>query len=268
MAISYYMVQMPPLLLFVLIISFGSIFTGLSTFLFRKYIRVKMVRSHNHNEVTGFFFTAISGFYALLLGFVVFVVWDQLNETQNNASREGSSALGLYRDIRFYPDTVESKELMAVYLNFVFDVINEEIPNMSRMQPSIKTPESLNSVFYKMERLNPKNPFQVQLVAEMFTHLNELSIYRGLRTSSIETEIPSPVWLPIILGAFITFACALLVDIEHTRIHVLLNTLLGAFIGMLFFIIILFNHPFKGSMAIEPTSYMEIFTVNELHFKK
>ncbi len=166
MAIIYYLIQLPPFLLFILIISFGGIVAGLSTYLFRKYIKLKILRAHN--EVTGFLFLAIASFYAFLLSFVVFMVWGQLNETQGNVSKEGSSAMGLYRDIKYYPDTIESKQLMIVYLDFVYNVIDEEFPNMGRLKPSRKTTESFNRVFYKIEHLNPKNQFQIQLVAEMF----------------------------------------------------------------------------------------------------
>ncbi len=261
MAITYYLVQLPPLLLFFLIVSFGAIIAGLGTLLFRKYASIKVLRSHN--EVTGFLFLAIASFYGLLLGFVVSVVWDQFNETHSNLSKEGSSAMGLYRDIKYYPDTVEAKQVMIIYLDFVFNVINEEIPNMALRQPSRKTSESFNNVFFKMEHLNPKNPFQAQLVAEMFNHLNELATYRGLRTASIETEIPAPMWLPLIFGAFITLLCAMLLDIEHFNMHIGLNILLGAFIGLLLFIIILLDHPYTGRLGIEPKSYYEIFTMEQ-----
>lgn len=261
MAITYYLIQIPPVLLFLLIVATTGILTGTVTFLFRKYMKLAVMRAHN--EVTGFFFTAIAGFYALMLSFVVFVVWDELNEIQRNVSLEGSAALGLYRDIKFYPDVEQSKQLNKVYLDFVFNVINEEIPNMARMKPSLKTAASFNHVYYTLEKLHPKDPYQIQLLSEMFHHLNELDRYRNLRTASMNTEIPAPIWIPILLGGFITIACGLLVDIENARLHVGLNTLLGAFIGMLIFIIILFDHPFTGSLAMEPKSYKEIFTVNE-----
>ncbi|MEI7583092.1 DUF4239 domain-containing protein [Runella sp.] len=261
MGITYYMLQIDPFLLFILILSFGGIFAGLGTFLFRRYIKVKVLKSHN--EVTGFLFTAITSFYALLLGFVVFVVWGQLNDLQGNVSQEGSSAFGLYRDIKFYPDTTESKQLMKVYLDFVFDVIDDEFPNMARMQASQKTLESFNQVFYKMERINPKNQFQLQLVTEMFHHLNELATYRGLRTATVEMEIPSPIWWPMMLGAIITIVCAMLLDIENSHIHIGLNALFGIFIGMFFFIIIELDHPFTGSLSIQPDSYMQIFNMEE-----
>lgn len=270
MSITYYLLQIPSFLLFLLIISIGAIIAGLGTFLFRKYVNVKILRSHN--EVTGFLFLALASFYAFLLSFIVFMVWGQLNDTRGNVSKEGSSAMGLYRDIKFYPDTIESKQLMIVYLDFIYNVIDEEFPNMEQMRPSRKTPESFDRVFYKMEHLNPKNQFQIQLVSEMFNHLNQLATYRGLRESSLEQEIPSPLWWPMLLGAIITIFCSMLLDIEHKRLHIALNALLGIFIGMIFFIILLLDHPYSGSLSIKPQSYKQIFTLekwdNELHVKK
>jgi len=265
MSLTYYMVKIPPLLLFIFVISFTGTVTALITYYFRKYIKVKIQRSHN--EVTGYFFMAIAGFYALMLSFVVFVVWDELNEIQRNVSLEGSYALSLYRDIKYYPDTVESRKLKADYLEFVYNVVNEEIPNMASMKPSLKTANSFSKIFLTIESLRPENAYKIQLLSEMFHHLNELATYRSLRVSSMNTEIPAPIWIPIILGALITMLCALLVDIENINLHVGLNTLMGVFIGMLLFIIILFDHPFTGSLAIEPKSYLEIFNVNELQLK-
>ena len=111
MAITYYMLQILPILLFVLIVLACAFFAGFSTLLFRKHISVQILRSHN--EVTGFLFLSIASFYAFLLSFVVFVVWDQLNATRGNVSKEGSSAMGLYHDIKFYHDTGEAKQFMV-----------------------------------------------------------------------------------------------------------------------------------------------------------
>jgi hypothetical protein len=269
MSFTNYLLQIPSFLLFILIISIGAIVAGVYTFLFRKYAKLKILRSHN--EVTGFLFLALASFYAFLLSFIVFMVWGQMNDTRNNVSKEGSSAMGLYRDIKFYPDTIESKQLMIVYLDFIYNVVDEEFPNMEQMKTSRKTTESFDRVFYKMEHLNPKNPFQIQLVAEMFNHLNELATYRGLRDTSFEKEIPFALWWPILLGALITIFCAVLLDIESTRLHITLNALLGVFIGMLFFIILLLDHPYSGSLCIKPQSYKQIFTMeqwdNEQHIK-
>ncbi|HBB90149.1 MAG TPA: hypothetical protein DC042_00055, partial [Bacteroidales bacterium] len=108
-----------------------------------------------------------------------------------------------------------------------------------------------------------KNQFQIQLVAEMFNHLNDLSMYRGLRDTSANREIPPPLWWPMILGAIITIFCAMLLDIEHLHLHVALNALLSIFIAMIIFIILLLDHPYSGSLRIKPQSYKQIFTMEQ-----
>ncbi|MBC7384045.1 MAG: DUF4239 domain-containing protein [Bacteroidia bacterium] len=255
------MVQIAPLYLFLILTISTALIAGLATYLFNKKIQVKVLRSHN--EVTGFIFLAITSFYALLLSFVVFIVWGQLNQTRANASNEGSSAMGLYRDIKYYPDPIASKKIMTAYLNYVYFVVDEEFPNMAIMKLSRKTPESLSRVYYEIENLKPGSTFQSQLVTEMFNHLNQLDSFRGQRIMSIETEVPAPIWFPLIIGAIITVICSMLLDIEHRKVHIAINSMLGAFIGMFFFIIILLDHPYTGHIGIKPKAYKEIFTMEE-----
>jgi len=261
MAITYYMLQIPSWLFFIAIVLGCTLFSGLTTYIFRKKVRLKVLRSHN--EVTGFLYFAISTFYALLLSFVILVVWEQLGETHRNSSKEGSSAMSLYRDIKFYPDGLESKKLMAVYLDYVFNVVDDEFPKMELMEQSRKTTESFDKVFYTMERLNPTTSMQIQLVSEMFNHLNQIATYRGLRLTSLETEIPASIWLPIIFGALILIFCAMFLDVEHMRHHVIMNSLVGSLIGCFLFTIIILDHPYTGENKIEPEGYEQIFTLED-----
>lgn len=261
MAITYYMLQIPSWLFFTLIVLSGALLGILLTYIFHKFIKIKVL--HSHNDVTRPLFLAIASFYALLLSFIMLVVWERSNETHANVSMEGSSAMGLYRDIKFYPDTLVSKDLMKVYLNFVYNVIDEEFPYMQEMKLSEKTSNAFNRVFDKIEHLNPSTPFQIQLVSEMFKNLNSLSTYRGLRVMAMEHEIAPALWLPMILGAIITMIGSILLDIGHKKTHLILNALLGGIIGAFLFIIILMDHPFTGTLGIKPKIYKHIFTLEE-----
>lgn len=250
--------SLSPYLLFFLITSIGAILGGLGTLLFRKYIQLKILRAHN--EVTGFLYMSISSFYALLLSFIIFVFWAQLNETRSNASKEGSAAIGVYRDIKNYPDTAASQQLITVFLVFVRNVVDEELQSMKQMKLNRKTIESFNLVYNKIEKIHPQNAYQTQLLSEMCSDLNELATYRGLHIVAMKAAIPTPMWLPMLLGGIITLLCGMMLDIEHQRQHIILITLLGFFIGMFFFIIILLDYPYTGSLGIKPESYQQIFT--------
>ena len=99
-----------------------------------------------------------------------------------------------------------------------------------------------------------------------------------------------PAWLKILSLAFFIIAAArpqsfssgeniytegidiaMLLDIESTRMHIAINALLGVFIAMFMFIIILLDHPYTGAIRLKPKAYKEIFTLelwaNEQHVK-
>lgn len=261
MAITYYMLQIPPWLFFITLFVALGMCSIILTMLFSKYFKIQILKSHN--EVKGYLFLATASFYALFLSFIMLVVWEQRNETKTNISKEGSAALALYRDIKYFPDSTVSNNIMAAFMDFVYKVVDDEFPKMEKLEISRETSESFNKLFYEIEHLNPQSPFQIQLVGAMFSHLNELAMHRSLRITTMEAEISPALWLPIILGWFITILCYVLLDIEHRRMNISLNFILSGIIVVFLFTIIILDHPYTGKNKIEPTSYLQIFTLEE-----
>jgi ABC-type multidrug transport system fused ATPase/permease subunit len=259
MKYPYFLLQLPPFVLLLLTVLVFAIFGVAGTYFFRKFIKLNYRRSHN--EIVGYIFAVLGGFYGLLMGFVVFLVWDSLNLAQSNANREGSLARGLYRDIRYFPDTQKMQPLMKSYLAYVHSVVEKEYPAMEQMQPlTTGYRKDFNDVFRQMEKLDARDP----KVEQMFRHLNELATYRSLRQLDASAEIPVEIWIPLLLGALIIMVFAVMFDVESRRLHVTLNGLLGAFIGLVIYIILILDHPFTGKIKIEPAEYRTILQmVNE-----
>ncbi|WP_448702474.1 hypothetical protein ACFGVR_08990 [Mucilaginibacter sp. AW1-3] len=257
----YYLLHLPPFLLLVIItIVFGG--TGVAgVYLFRKYIKVKYKRAHN--EAVGYTFAILGGFYGLLLGFVVFFVWDSMKEAHNNADREGSLAKGLYCDMRYYGDSSDVKartNLIKSYITYVNHVIKKEYPAMERLEPTGDTGRwYFSAVYANMQKLHANN----MRVSEMFSQLNDLATYRSLRRLDADSAISLEIWIPLLIGAFILLLSALMIDVESMRLHMTVTAMLGIFIGMVMYIIILVDHPFTGKIRIEPSGYKDVITLSE-----
>src|ERR1700753_1202411 len=114
MKLFYYLLQMPPFLLLVFCVLLFGLFNMAATLIARKYRISNVLKSSN--EIIGQLFTGLGGFYALLLSFVVFLVWDAFTQAETNSNREGSLAKSMYLDIRYFPDTVKTKQLMVCYI--------------------------------------------------------------------------------------------------------------------------------------------------------
>ncbi|MGY0035690.1 bestrophin-like domain [Pedobacter sp. NJ-S-72] len=166
----------------------------------------------SHNEAVGYIFAILSGFYGLLLGFVVFLVWDSLNSAQSDVSREGSAAIAFYRDINYFPDHEKIAPLKSVYMVYVHSVIDKEFPGMESMKAINRHHhDTFNHVFATMGKLDLGDVYSGQ----MFRQLNELSMYRSLRNLDASSSIPTEIWVPILLGGLIILVLAVMLDVER-----------------------------------------------------
>jgi len=213
---------------------------------------------NEHNEVTGYVFSVVAGFYALVLAFVVFQALDGFNSVQRDADIEGSLAKSLYRQIKYYPDTANVSALQKEYMVYVNLVVDEEFPKMEKIERSPATTRSFGNIYERIVRLNPAEHNTEDKAVIMLSHLNELAKYRNLRILAGDSEIPLIMWITLLLGWFITMIFAALINVENQRYHLFVNGLMGGFAGLIFFLIIILDHPFTGSMSVTPSGYEQI----------
>lgn len=62
----------------------------------------------------------------------------------------------------------------------------------------------------------------------------------------------------LLAGGVLVLVFATILDVENRRLHLLANGLLSTFIGLIIYIILILDHPFAGSLRMEPTDYQEI----------
>lgn len=263
MSITNILLRMNPLLMLALFIILFSGVGILGTYFIRKYNKIGIRESHNEGIANGFAMTG--GLYGLILAFVVFLVWDQFNEAQQNADMEASLSKGLYRNIKYYPADnnhealLQKKKLTEAYMHYLENVIIEDSLLNNKGEESLeykdyryaKTVKSFNAFYKMLEQMHDSVTYKNQRIEGMFKQLNDLGTYRNLRSLSVESEIDFYIWVPLWLGGIIIMLFAYLMNIENKALHIAINGLIGAFIALVFYIIVLTDHPFNGRMRID-----------------
>jgi hypothetical protein len=263
MSITNILLNMNPLLMLALFIILFSGVGILGTYLIRKYNKIGIRESHNEGIANGFAMTG--GLYGLILAFVVFLVWDQFNDAQQNADMEASLCKGLYRNIKYYPADnnhealLQKKKLTETYMHYLENVIIEDSLLNNKGKESLeytnyrytKTVKSFNAFYKMLEQMNDTVTYKNQRIEGMFKQLNDLGTYRNLRSLAVDSEIDFYIWVPLWLGGIIIMLFAYLMNIENKALHITINGLIGAFIALVFFIIVLTDHPFNGRMRID-----------------
>src|SRR5579864_2210867 len=76
---------------------------------------------HANNEVAGNYLQTLGTIYAVLLAFVVFVVWQQHNETRSAVEKEANDLSDFCRTIQSLPGAHQIQERVQIYGRLVID---------------------------------------------------------------------------------------------------------------------------------------------------
>jgi len=67
------------------------------------------------------------------------------------------------------------------------------------------------------------------------------------------------MWGVIIGGAFISLTASFFFRVEDARLQNILGLLLSAFIGLVIFMILALDRPFRGDLGLQPAPYQLIY---------
>lgn len=205
----------------------------------------------SHNNIAGYIFGALGTVYAVLLGFAIFMVWQEYEQTEQYAALEAGEAVAVYRDLSLYPDQDVAKPIKESLASYMRSVINEEYPAMAQMKRSKTTEDAFHDLWRKLGTLNPRDLREQTLYSQLLTDMHNLAKSRTNRLQAAEDEMPEMMWLALISGAIVTIGCALFFSADHMKAHLALTSLLAAVLAIVWFVIMGLDHPFVGWAGIK-----------------
>jgi hypothetical protein len=245
----------PGVLLVVLLVMVLAISVG-GLLLVRRVVDPKFLKLHN--EIAGFVFAAIGAIYAVLLAFATVQVWDAMGEAESRAAAEDGVAFSLYGHLRNYPDGAEARPALAQFDVYVRSVLEREYAAMARGEDDVATEEQFQSLWMAAGRLTPESPAEQVAYAQISSLLGDLSSHRRVRLEAADGEVPAPLWHALLIGGFLTIAFTWIFGAESFSLQLAINVTLAVVITLLLYVTILLNHPFAGSVRVEPEGYRDL----------
>ena len=210
-----------------------------------------------HNGVASAVFSIVGTLYAVMLAFVVIVVWEGLEAAQDRASQEAAVLGDLLRDTGFLREPARS-ELQKEIREYAQSIIDNEWPAMAKGESSPRVWEEVNGLFQSFSHLQPMTDREINIHAEMLNRLNELSNHRRLRLESSSNKVPGLLWGLLVIGGIITVGFTYFLGVEDGGVHVLLTASLVVMIALTLLLIVAIDHPFGGAIRVEPDAFQTI----------
>lgn len=208
-----------------------------------------------HNDVAGFLFSAVGVIYAVVLGFVVVVVWEKYDTTVANVESEIAAVSDLYRTAAAFSEPSRG-EIRRDLMQYANGMIHIEWPLMENRVIVGKDLAVLETLAHAVNTYVPSNAGQADAQQTAMTQLSRLFDARRVRLIQSVPAVPEVLWFALIAGALAMLSFAFLFGVENRRAQLVMTAILAGLIAILFIVIAEFDSPFSGSVRISDDGWV------------
>jgi hypothetical protein len=249
-----------PLFAYLVILTFFLGFSLALAFATRRFTDYQMRKTHN--DIAGFIFTTVGAIYGVLLAFITVIAWEQYNAASENAAKEATMALAMYRNLSLYPNQEQAGKLAQNLLAYIHSVVEDEFPQMGKLKRSRTTTEAMDLLWANTKKLKPQNFHEQTLFSEIVKDLNNIAQLRAERLgSTFGPKLISIMRNTLVFGAIITIALAFFFGAESFWWHTIMTTLLAILIASILSVLLELAHPFTSGIAIQPGGYIHVLEI-------
>jgi phage shock protein PspC (stress-responsive transcriptional regulator) len=227
----------------------------------RRFVLPRLSIGAEDSEFSGSLLQAIMVFYGLAVALIAVSVFETYSDVSAIVATEASELGALYRDASSYPEPIR-QQLQEELRDYARYVIDTAWPAQREGQVALHGVAMLNRFQATMTRFEPATEGQRALHAEALRAYNQLVEARSMRIdAAANTGLPGALWVVVLAGAVIGLAATFFFKVEDVRLHAVMVALLAAFIGLVIFMILAFDRPFRGDLGLQPDSYRHVYEV-------
>jgi hypothetical protein len=250
-----WLLQFPPVILGLIWI---AVVVGISVgglVLFRKV--VSHTRLESANPVSSAVFQVAGVLYAVLVAFVVVVVWEQFGNAEDASSMEASAVADLLRDSDALPAAYRT-EVQQNLVAYSRDVIDHEFPRMRHGETIAEQSDALNNVWQAYLKVQPETRNEIAFFDHAIVRLNDLSANRKLRVSTGDASVPGELWVLLIGGGAVLMVFTYLFGTRDLLVHGLAVGLTASLLAFVMYLIFALEHPYVGALSVQPTPFVNV----------
>lgn len=210
--------------------------------------RIGLERLTSNNEIAGFKFATVGVIYAVLLAFVVIVVWERFSDAETAVIQEAGASATLYRlTAGPEPDAVTTRAAVGNYLRLAID---RDWPMMAAAKESREVTQALDALYASAMHLMENGLRQPAIFVEMFKQLDAITQARRTRLYLATGIVPGLLWLVLYSGAVLTVGFTFFFGTKNLPAQVMMTGILSVIVFMGLLVIVSIDHPFTGPVHV------------------
>ena len=236
-----------------LILVGGSIVFGLASVWVARRITHHTV-SEGHNDVLSPLFLMAGTVYAVLLAFLVIIVWESYGKAKDGITNEAAILATMYRETDAMPPATQVR-IRADLRQYLTGVIDSEF-NVNAYGYDVS--DDARVAMSDMYKAVGQIPFDTNgtTIRDDFTHhISEVSVDRSNRLIGSDESIPWILWVPMVAGGAVVIVLGAFLYMERRWLHVAMVGILSGLLGLMLLTASLLSHPYTGKLQVKPDAF-------------
>jgi hypothetical protein len=209
------------------------------------------------NDVTGWQLGILGTTYGVILGFMLFTVWNDFRGAEVNANLEASALLTVSRTSAGLPSP-EREAIHALGLKYAEATINEDWPAMRAQQEGQASELVAGDMWKVLAEMKSEGSSSSDHLANA---LKDLSERRNLREQELRNRLPGILWLLLVAGAGATVGSSCLLGNDNKWLHYCQVLALTFVVAVALASIADLARPFEGAVSVSPVAFERALTL-------
>ncbi|MGA7854767.1 MAG: hypothetical protein WCA15_15680 [Candidatus Acidiferrales bacterium] len=207
-----------------------------------------------HNEIVGWQLSVIGTTYAVILGFMLFNVWDNFRTADLNADQEANALVNLYRLSEGLPDPTKAS-IQRDAREYAQIMIQEEWPDMAHRTLSAAGTAVTQELWETVVTAGKDPAVQGPDFTQALSELSTMTQHRRVRHLESQFRLPGLLWTVLLAGGLITLISSCLLSAENLRLHFVLVICMSLVLGITLLAIAEVDQPFRGAVRVQPHGF-------------
>jgi hypothetical protein len=231
--------------------------TWLGIIFVKPFLRLLVGGEANVNEQIGLTTGVFSLFYGLLLSLLTVAAYQNAERIQAHAYDEAAGLGRLYGIMNSYHEPWRS-EVQGLLRDYALFTIHKDWPAHRQGQALAGGEHRLDTMRQIMARFEPATKGQEIVHTQLVEVFSEFVTARQSRLTGVLTRIPDVLWYAVGVGAVVNILLIVMLKIRPLP-HLVLSGIVSFFLGVMLFVVIALDDPFRGAIAVQPTAFENLW---------
>ncbi len=207
-----------------------------------------------HNELIGWQFSILGTTNAVILGFMLYAVWNNYGAADLNADFEANALVNVYRLCDGLPATQQArlKSLARIYADTVVD---KDWPEMARNRAADESSTINQEIWKTLMSVRAVSPSEITAEDHAISELSAMTEHRRTRVLQSASRLPAVLWWVLVVGGVVTVLSATMFGSANSWLHTIQVFTLSLLVSLALVSIGAIDRPFQGSVHVSDEAF-------------